>query len=140
MSYTIAQAAKRSGLSAHTLRYYEKEGLMPFVSRAPSGIRAFKESDFEWLRIIACLKKTGMPVKRIRQYIDWCQAGDATLKERLNLFVVQKENVQAQLDQLNRCMEVLDHKIWYYETAVKAGTAAVHKGSAPPRGILNQKS
>lgn len=127
MSYTIAQAAKKCGLSAHTLRYYEKEGLMPFVDRAPSGIRAFKDDDFEWLRIITCLKKTGMPVKQIRQFIDWCLEGDATLKQRLRLFVEQKESVQNQIEQLNRYMEMLDYKIWYYETAVKAGTADIHK-------------
>ena len=130
MHYSITQAAEICGLTPHTLRYYDKEGLLPFVERNNAGIRKFKEVDFEWLAVIACLKSTGMPVKQIRRFIDWCMQGDAALEQRLNVFLEQKERVQAQIDVLNKCMEKIEHKIWYYRTAVEAGTEAIHESKA----------
>lgn len=126
MGYPIGKAAEKSGLSIHTLRYYEKEGLLPFVERTPSGQRNFKEDDFVWLSVITCLKETGMPIKDIKEFIDWCLEGDSTLEKRLNMFQKQKEFVQAQMDALQKHLDRIDHKIWYYETAVKAGTEAIH--------------
>ena len=70
MYYTVGETARRLGVAASTLRYYDKEGLLPFVERSSGGIRMFKESDFEWLSIIECLKKAGMPIKEIRKFID----------------------------------------------------------------------
>lgn len=128
MGYTISEAAERTGLTISTLRYYDKEGLLPFVDRTAGGARNFKESDFEWLAVITCLKQTGMPIKRIKQFIDWCLAGDATLKRRLNIFVEHKKEVNAQIAALQTHMKKIDHKIWYYETAIAAGTEAVHAG------------
>lgn len=127
MYYTIAQAAEISGITAHTLRYYDKEGLLPFVERSRSGIRQFKEVDFEWLAVITCLKDTGMPVKQIRQFINWCMEGDRALEQRLNVFVEQKKHVEAQIAALNKYMEKIDYKIWYYQTALAAGTEAIHQ-------------
>lgn len=128
MNYTISKAADRIGLTISTLRYYDKEGLLPFVDRTAGGARNFKESDFEWLSVITCLKQTGMPVKKIKQFIDWCLEGDATLEKRLNIFVEHKKEVNAQIATLKQHMKKVDHKIWYYETAVSAGTEAVHNG------------
>lgn len=127
MSYSIAQAAEICGLTTHTLRYYDKEGLLPFVERTNAGIRKFKEIDFEWLAIIACLKSTGMPVKKIRQFIDWCMEGDGALEQRLNVFLEQRKQVEAQLAALNKCLEKIDYKLWYYRTALEAGTEAIHE-------------
>lgn len=126
MRYTIGQAAKKIGVSIDTLRYYDKEGLLPFVERTPSGLRSFKESDFEWLAVITCLKNTGMSIKNIKVFIDYCLEGDATLEKRLELFQKQKEYVQAQMDALQKHLDKINYKIWYYETAVAAGTEAVH--------------
>lgn len=75
MTYTIAQAAQRCGLTVHTLRYYEKEGLLPYVERTAGGNRMFKEDDFKWLNTINCLKDTGMPIKKIKEFIDYCMQG-----------------------------------------------------------------
>lgn len=127
MSYTIAQAAEICGLTTHTLRYYDKEGLLPFVERSNAGIRKFKDADFEWLALISCLKSTSMPVKRIREFIDWCMQGDATFEQRLNVLVEQKKQVAAQLEMLHKCMEKIEHKIEYYQTALEAGAETVHK-------------
>lgn len=127
--YTISQIAEKMGLTAHTLRYYDKEGLLPFVDRSDAGIRQFKEEDFEWLAIINCLKETGMHVKEIRQFIDWCMEGKKTFKKRLNMFIEQKKKINEQIDVLNKYMEKVNYKIWYYETAIKDGVEAANKGS-----------
>ena len=84
MFYTIGEMAKKMGVAPSTLRYYDKEGLLPFVERSGGGIRMFKDEDIEWLSIIECLKKTGMPIKEIKQFIDWCIEGDSTIDKRLS--------------------------------------------------------
>lgn len=127
MHYSIGEMAKMIGVPASTLRYYDKEGLLPFVERTAGGIRKFKAEDYEWLRIIECLKATGLEIKQIKAYIDMALAGDSTIKQRLQLFVEQREAVRQQIRQLQNTLEILDYKVWYYETAVQAGTAAVHK-------------
>ncbi|MGB2579464.1 DNA-binding transcriptional MerR regulator [Elusimicrobium simillimum] len=127
MKYTIAQVAEIYGLTAHTLRYYDKEGLLPFVDRTDSGIRSFKESDFEWLSIITCLKQTGMPVRQIREFIELCQKGDSTVGQRLELFKQQKKNIEQQMALLNKHLEKVNFKIWYYNTAAKHGLDYVQK-------------
>jgi DNA-binding transcriptional MerR regulator len=127
VTYTIAEAAQRSGLSAHTLRFYDKEGLLPYVDRTSSGIRSFKESDFEWLHIINCLKDTGMPIKKIREFIDLCMHGDDTLEQRLEFLRNHKLNVEQQMKELKMHMKTINHKISYYETAVEAGTELFHR-------------
>ena len=127
MEYSIGEAAKKAGLSAYTLRYYDKEGLLPFVERTPSGFRIFKDSDLEWLAVISCLKSTGMSIKDIKKFINWCMEGDSTLEKRLNMFKKQKERVQDQMKELQGFMDEIDYKIWYYETALSAGTEAIHE-------------
>ena len=122
MPYTISEAAARMHLSAPTLRYYAKEGLLPFVDRSASGVRVFKESDFEWLRLIECLKATGMPIRDIKQFIDWCLEGDATLPQRRDMFRERRRAVLAQMERLQATLDIIDYKCWYYETAAKAGS------------------
>ena len=107
MVYTIGQMAEKMQVAPSTLRYYDKEGLLPFVERSESGIRMFKDEDIEWLLIIECLKKTGMPIKEIKVFIDWCLQGDSTIAERKQLIEKQRQK-------------------WYYEMAEKAGTCKIH--------------
>lgn len=126
MYYTIGEIAKKVNISPHTLRFYAKEGLLPFVERSESGIRMFKDEDFQWLMIIECLKKTGMPIKDIKTFIDWVIEGDSTIDKRLDMFKKQKEAVEKQIAQLQETLELLEYKCWYYETAKNAGTCAVH--------------
>ena len=127
MLYTVGEMASKLGIPPSTLRYYDKEGLLPFVERSKGGIRMFKESDFDWLAIIECLKKTGLSIKNIKKFIDWCLEGDATIEQRLGLIQEQKQQVEEQIRQLQETMEMLDYKEWYYETAKAAGTCDVHK-------------
>ena len=125
MAYTVGEMAKRLGVPASTLRYYDKEGLLPFVGRSSGGIRMFEEKDYEWLRIIECLKKTGMPLKDIRVYIEMAMQGDATVDARLQMIRRQRETVRAQMARLQQTLDTLDYKCWFYETAQAAGTVDV---------------
>lgn len=122
MGYSIGQVAQKTGLSTHTLRYYEKEGLLPFVKKSGSGLRIFSDSDLGWLAMIECLKETGMPLKGIKQYIDWFIEGDSTLQNRLDMFRAQKTHIEEQIAQLQKHMEKINYKIKLYEEAVKKGS------------------
>jgi len=125
MLYTVGEMAKRIGVAPSTLRYYDKEGLLPFVERSSSGIRMFKDADFEWLQVIDCLKKTGMQLVEIKRFIVMAMQGDETIDERLELIAKQKERVKLQIDELNATLKTLEFKHWYYETAKNAGTTEV---------------
>lgn len=127
MRYTIGQVAKKLGLTAHTLRYYDKEGLLPFVKKGSSGARVFEDDDIDWLLILECLKATGMHLKDIKKYMDLCLAGDSTLEERLEMFKRQKIKIEEQMRQLNLYMEKIDFKISYYREAVKNGSVDVYQ-------------
>lgn len=96
MFYTVGEIAKKLNVAPSTLRYYDKEGLLPFVERSDSGIRLFKDSDMEGLRVIECLKRTGMPIKDIKVFMELCQLGDSTINERLQLIDKQRETVLEQ--------------------------------------------
>lgn len=127
MGYTIGQAAKKMGLTAHTLRYYDKEGLLPFVAKSSSGLRIFSDSDIEWLVMIECLKGTGMTLKDIKQYIDWYNEGDSTIKQRLEMFKRQKIKLEEQMAQLQKHLEKITFKIAYYTDAATYGDMNVYE-------------
>ncbi|MCI1857983.1 MAG: MerR family transcriptional regulator [Sporolactobacillus sp.] len=129
MSYSIGQAAKLSGTSPYTLRYYDKEGLLPFVKRDESGRRTFTDHDLNFLSVIICLKNTGMKLAEIRNYVNLCMVGDATLKQRLRLFERQKQLVQLQIKRQAANLTKINYKINYYKTAVKVGTEAAVSGN-----------
>ncbi|MGG3572241.1 MerR family transcriptional regulator [Bacillus gobiensis] len=136
-TYSISQVAKELNLTPYALRYYDKEGLMPFVERRPNGTRLFKESDINALKIIECLKATGMPIKEIKAFIDWCSDGDSTLQQRYDMFMERKAIVEAQMEELKKTMEVIEHKCWYYKTALDAGTEDIHKNTKIEIPITN---
>ena len=108
MAYTISQVSKLTGISPSTIRYYDKEGLLPRVERK-NGIRLFTDTDIRWFHLLTCLKNTGMPIKRI-------------LKERQALIREQRQFVQDQIDQLLFYMQELDFKEWYYNKALSLGS------------------
>ena len=125
MVYTVGEISKILNIPASTLRYYDKEGLLPFVERSNSGIRKFKDNDIGWLKMIECLKKSGMSIKDIKTYLKLMMQGDDTIHERLELFQKQREVLQEQMASLQKTLDILDYKCWYYETAEKAGTTDV---------------
>ena len=125
--YTVGEMAKMLGVPASTLRYYDKEGLLPFVERSAGGIRMFRESDLEWLRVIGCMKKAGMSLRDIRQYMELVMQGDDTIDARLEMFRRQRKTLEAQMAELQHTMDMVDYKCWYYETAQKSGTIDIPK-------------
>lgn len=125
--YTISEVAEKMGVSVHTLRFYDKEGLLPDVERV-NGRRVFKDKDFGWLRVLNCLKNTGMPLKDIKRYLELCKKGDESLQERMDIMLAQKESIESQIKFLQLNMKELEYKIWYYEEALKAGTEKIHAG------------
>ena len=127
MTYTIKQVAERLGVTVSTLRYYDKEGLLPFIDKKENGTRIFKDEDSNGLAIISCMKSSGVPIKDIKKYMDLCAEGDSTLEERMKIFLERKEFVKKQIEELNNVLETIDYKIWYYETAIEAGTENIHK-------------
>ena len=118
--YTIGQVSKMFGLPGSTLRYYDKEGLFPDMERS-SGIRRFGQRELEALRVIECLKKSGMEIKDIRQFMEWCAQGSSTYPQRRAMFIRQKESVEAEIARMNRVLDMLSFKCWYYEQAIKDG-------------------
>lgn len=124
MLYTVGEMAKLLGVAPSTLRYYDKEGLLPFLERSEGGMRMFKDSDYEWLKIIECLKKTGMPIKDIRNFVIMALQGDETMHARLELFKKQRKSVRQKIDELNSMLDTLDYKCWYYETSIAAGNTS----------------
>ncbi len=118
--YTIGQVSELFGLPISTLRYYDKEGLFPSIQR-DSGIRKFGEKELEALRVIECLKKSGLEIKDIKQFMEWCVQGSETYPQRRKLFLHQKAAVEAEIERMNRVLDMLRFKCWYYEQAIRDG-------------------
>ena len=108
-------------LPVSTLRYYDKEGLFPYMERR-SGIRRFSERELEALRVIECLKKSGLEIKEIKQFMAWCVEGPATYPERKALFETRKQAVEEEMLRLQKTLDMLKFKCWYYETAIRDGS------------------
>ena len=124
MYYTVGEIAHISGIPAHTLRYYDREGLLPGIERSEGGIRRFKEEDFQTLFIIECLKSSGLSIKEIRRYMELAEAGDGTIAERKAIFEERREKLAAQIAALRQTMDLIDYKCWFYDVAEAAGTCA----------------
>ena len=121
MSYTISEAAQKTGLPPSTIRFYDKEGLLPNIKRK-NGIRVFEDMDLRLMGLLTCLKNTGMPIKRIRDYVELTSKGDETLQERYEIIKAQRQFVLDQIEQLQYYLEELDFKDWYYNKALAAGS------------------
>ena len=118
--YSIGQVAEMFGLPISTLRYYDKQGLFPNMERV-SGIRKFSETEIEALRVIECLKKSGLEIKDIKQFMDWCVEGASTYPQRKALFEKQRKRLEAELIHMNKVLDMLKFKCWYYEQAMRDG-------------------
>ena len=119
--YSIGQVAEMFGLPISTLRYYDKQGLFPNIERV-SGIRRFSEAEIEALRVIECLQKAGMAIRDIKQFMDWCEEGPVTYPQRKELFETQKAHMEEEIARMNRTLDMLKFKCWYYEQAIKDGS------------------
>ena len=126
MEYTIGQVAKLTGLSISTIRYYDKEGLLNGINRK-SGIRSFNDKDLNTIRVIECLKNSGMLIKEIRNFMKLCEEGDSSLNERSNFFLDQEKKVQDQIKSLNQTLKLIKYKQWYYLKAISDNTESIVK-------------
>ena len=114
MAYSIQQAASETGLSEHTLRYYEREGLIQPIERAENGHRRYSPDDLGWIEFLKCLRATGMPVTQMKAYADLVRQGDRTIGGRLNLLAEHRCAVLRQIEELQQYLAVLDYKLDYY--------------------------
>lgn len=122
MSLTIAETAERTGLSAHTLRYYERDGLMLSVDRSATGHRRYTEGDLEWIGMITRLRRTGMPIRDVRRYAELARTGAGTEAERMEILQRHRELVRAQLEETQQHLALIERKIEWY--ADRTGSCA----------------
>ena len=126
MAYSIKEVSEMLGIPASTIRYYDKEGLLPFVERGESGYRLFSDENIRTLRFIECLKTTGMSIKDIQTFFEWVAEGESTMQKRYDMFLKQRSVVEAQIKQLQKTLEVIDYKCAIYEHAIKIGAPDTH--------------
>jgi DNA-binding transcriptional MerR regulator len=122
LEYSISEVAKKMNVTISTLRYYDHIGLLPNLNKNQYGNRFFTENDIEAIRVIQYLKASGMQLKEIKEFMNWCQQGDSTLEKRLNLFKKQKENVLSEIARLQATLNLIEFKEWYYKKALEDGT------------------
>jgi len=115
-SLTIAEVSEQTGLTAHTLRYYERDGLLlGAVDRSASGHRRYSERDLTWITLITRLRSTGMPIRDVKRYADLVRAGDGNETERLELLRSHRDRVERQLAEVTGHLRAIDYKIALYE-------------------------
>ena len=118
--YTIGQVSEMFNIPVSTLRYYDREGLFPDMERK-SGIRKFSDNEIEALRVIECLKASGLEIREIKQFMEWTTEGSATYQQRKQLFETRLKKVEEEMDNLQKTKDMLKYKCWYYETAIQDG-------------------
>lgn len=122
MNYSIGDISKMLNISISTLRYYDKTGLLPLVNRSSGNIRVFDDTDVECLKMIECLKNTGMPLKDIKLFFEWCEDGDSTINQRYELFLHQKEKTENQISLLQNALKRINYKCEFYRLSKEKGT------------------
>ena len=124
-SFLIGDISKMYGISQDTLRYYDKAGLLPFVKKNQAGRRIFTEDDLGYIEVIDCLKRSGIPVKEIAKFMDWCVEGDKTLPQRYAFMVEQEAALERKIQDLQAQLDFLRWKKWYYRIANEAETEKI---------------
>ncbi len=122
MYYSIGEVANATGIAISTLRYYDREGMFPGMERSNGGIRVFSDTEINTLKVIECLKSSGMSIKSIKEFLVWCGEGDTSLEKRREMFHARLEEVEKQIEVLQETKNRLKYKCWYYDTAIAAGS------------------
>ncbi|RLV08579.1 MerR family transcriptional regulator [Streptomyces griseocarneus] len=118
--YTISEVTEYTGLTAHTLRWYERIGLMPHVDRSHTGQRRYTDRDLDWLDLVGRLRLTGMPVADMVRYAQMVREGESTFAAREKLLSAHRDDVRRRIAELQSTLDVLDHKIGIYADARRA--------------------
>lgn len=114
MKYKIKEISELTGLSAHTIRYYEKEGILPPINRDKNGIRFFSEDNLFWIDLVTCLKNTRLPVSEIKKIVQLSQMGDSTISDRKEILENYKSNIELQIKELIKSKKKIEKKIAFY--------------------------
>ena len=122
--YSIQDVSKKTGLTTHTLRYYEKEGLISGVERSQGGFRQYTDEDLERLGLICCLKNTGMSIQEIARFVQLTHEGDHTLEERVELLRAHREQVLARMAEMQKHLEKVTWKLNFFTEKLKAYEAS----------------
>ncbi len=118
--YSIQDVSGKTGLSTHTLRYYEKEGLLSPVSRTPGGFRQYTDEDLEALELICCLKNTGMSLQEITRFVRLTRQGDETLRERVELLREHRESVIQRMNEMQKYLDKVTWKLNFFSEKLRA--------------------
>jgi DNA-binding transcriptional MerR regulator len=127
MTRTIQRASAETGVSRDTLRYYEKIGILPGIARSESGHRRFSEDDMGWIKLVQCLRATGMPIEDLHAYAELVQQGDSTAGERLRLLEDHRRRIKDDMAELTTALELVERKIAGYDQLLAHGL----KGDPP---------
>jgi len=122
MTYSVGEAAERSGFSVDTLRYYERLGLLEPIERTSGQQRRYREADLDWLGFVSCLRGTGMPVREMREFAELVREGDHTIPPRITLLEVHAERVRERIRELTEQLEAVDHNVAYYREVLAQST------------------
>ena len=118
---TIKEVSEQYGISQDTLRYYERVGMIPSVTRTAGGIRNYTEEDLRWVGLAKCMRSAGLPVEAMIEYVRLFQEGDSTITARLQLLIDQREVLLKQREQIDETLNRLNYKISRYEEAAQTG-------------------
>ena len=118
MKYLIKEAAEKLNVSIHTLRYYDKEGLTPFIKKDENGVRKYTEEDLEWIRLLISLRDIDMPISNIREYINLFLQGDKTIEQRRELMIRYRDYVRKKVQGIMSNLELASKKLFQYDEAI----------------------
>ena len=113
--YTIRQIAELTNLTEHTIRYYDREGMIPFLARSKSGKRQFSEDDLAWIQLVCCLRNSGMPLQEIKEFMQMCLKGEESFEERKILLTKHKEKILNDMKNLEKSLTTIQYKIDHYK-------------------------
>lgn len=138
MEYSIGQFSEKTGLGIHTLRWYEKEGLLFDIARTKGGRRLYSDKDVEMVEVITCLKNTGMSIEDIKDYIDLFRHGSETYAARVDLFKMQRNSIKKQMAELSKQLAQTEYKIWYYQNLEELGDISDPKNCDNMKALYQQ--
>ena len=134
--YTVKEVSELLDISVHTIRYYDKERLFPYVTRGHHGERLFSEEDLLWVQLVQGLRQTNMPLAEIRHYGDLCKAGDSTILERYQMMVRQKEKIERELTAMQKRLAMFEYKVRFYQNLLAGRTP---DPSCNPMNVIPEK-
>lgn len=119
-NYSIGEISKKLNIPIDTLRYYEKSGITPTTQRCKNGYRVYSESDEKWLGFVNCLKSTGMPLNKIKKYLEYMENSEDTILERREIIVEHQKNVMKEMAELQLSLDRINHKVEFYDELIKS--------------------